>query len=177
MNPAAENSSFFYLILCGMIAIISMILPGLSGSFVLILLGNYQLVMIESVNTLNFTVLFPVGIGVVIALPLFSRALSWIYKTYKNETLAVLAGFIFGSLRTIWPWKTAQYLKDSKGVEILNNKNELIIHDYIRFIPDSFNKEVLFAFLLAVAGVLTVWLIEHFALEETSQKNDEISDN
>ncbi|MEA3505278.1 MAG: DUF368 domain-containing protein, partial [Bacteroidota bacterium] len=78
LSPATENSSFVYLIICGVVAIISMILPGLSGSFVLILMGNYQLVMIDSINNLDFKILIPVVVGAGVGLLAFSYILSWI---------------------------------------------------------------------------------------------------
>jgi putative membrane protein len=80
LNPAAQNESFFYLILCGVVAICSMILPGLSGSFILILMGNYELVMIDAVNNFDLKILFPVLIGAILGLVVFSHFLSWIYK-------------------------------------------------------------------------------------------------
>jgi putative membrane protein len=107
MEPAAENASIPYLLLCGVIAMCSMILPGLSGSYVLLLMGNYRLVMIESVNDLRISVLLPVAVGAAIGLLLFARFLSWIFQKFHDQTIALLAGFIFGSLAVLWPWKEA----------------------------------------------------------------------
>ncbi len=80
MTPAVENENFFYLMLCGVVAVCSMILPGLSGSFVLILMGNYQLVAIQAINERDFTILLPVIIGAVGGLIAFSHFLSWLLK-------------------------------------------------------------------------------------------------
>ncbi len=104
-TPAKENSNFIYLIICGAVATCSMILPGLSGSFVLVLMGNYQLIMIDAVNDLNLQILLPVVIGGVVGLLAFSHLLSWIFKNYRDITIAVLTGFILGSMPIIWPWK------------------------------------------------------------------------
>lgn len=82
-----------------------MILPGLSGSFVLVLMGNYQLVMIDAVNNFDLSILLPVGIGAVVGLIVFSRFLSWLMKRFPNSTIALLSGFILGSLGILWPWK------------------------------------------------------------------------
>lgn len=163
MNPAVENEAFFYLILCGMVAVISMILPGLSGSFILILMGNYHLVMIQSVNELNFSVLVPVAIGIIIGLPAFSNVLSWIYKKYKNETIASLTGFILGSLFILWPWKNEHYLTGEDGFKILKNSGEPIISSYERYFPDVIDIRVLLAVAFILIGILSVWLIERFA--------------
>ncbi len=162
-NPAAENDNFMYLILCGIIAVISMILPGLSGSFVLVLMGNYQLVMINSVNALDFHVLLPVALGVVIGLPAFSNILSWIYKKYKNETVATLTGFIIGSLIILWPWKHEQFLYGNDGLKILKANGEPVISGYERYIPEQFNTEVILVIAFAVIGILVVWVVEHSA--------------
>ena len=104
-TPAKENSNIFYLMICGAVATCSMILPGLSGSFVLVLMGNYQLIMIDAVNDLNLKILIPVAIGGVVGLLAFSHLLSWIFKNYRDITIAVLTGFILGSMPIIWPWK------------------------------------------------------------------------
>ena len=104
-TPAKENSNFIYLIICGAVATCSMILPGLSGSFVLVLMGNYQLIMIDAVNDLNLQILLPVVIGGVVGLLAFSHLLSWIFKNYRDITIAILTGFILGSMPIIWPWK------------------------------------------------------------------------
>ena len=127
LNPAVENDNFFYLILCGVVAICSMILPGLSGSFVLIIMGNYQLIMIDAVTTLNISILAPVAIGAVGGLLAFSYILSWLFKTFKNQTIALLAGFILGSLLLLWPWK--------KSVDL--NAGELLVNKFGAFVSES----------------------------------------
>ena len=110
-TPAQENHNIFYLILCGAVGACSMILPGLSGSYVLLLMGNYEYIMIDAVNMLTaqpleaIKILIPVLLGAVIALVLFAYFLSWIFKKFHDQTVALLTGFIFGSLPIIWPWK------------------------------------------------------------------------
>lgn len=162
MNPATENSGFIYLMLCGVVAMCSMILPGLSGSFVLILMGNYQLVMIDAINERNFEILIPVAIGAVGGLLAFSHILSWVFKRFRNQTIALLTGFILGSLSVLWPWQNAIHLKNANGETILK-KGEPIIEHYEKFIPTSFNTEVLIAIGIAIAGILSIALIEKLA--------------
>ncbi len=163
LNPATESTAFFYLILCGIAGIVSMILPGLSGSFVLILMGNYQLVMITSVNHLDFKVLIPVAIGIVIGLPSFSHVLSWIYKKFRDQTIATLAGFILGSLSILWPWKKEVLLQDENGIAIVKENGDAIIQSYIRYIPETIDRDVLLAFAIALTGVLSIWLIDRLS--------------
>ncbi|MGM0505365.1 MAG: DUF368 domain-containing protein, partial [Bacteroidota bacterium] len=162
LTPATQNDSFFYLVICGVVAICSMILPGLSGSFILILMGNYELVMITAVNEMNLNILFPVILGAVFGLVAFSHILSWIYKKFKNQTIALLTGFIMGSLSILWPWKNEIYRVNQAGDFILNN-GEKIIQRYVPYIPESLNAEVITAVGFMIIGILSIALIEKFA--------------
>jgi putative membrane protein len=166
LNPATENDAFFYLIICGVVAICSMILPGLSGSFILILMGNYELVMIHAVSNMEIQILIPVIIGAIGGLMVFSHILSWIYKKYKDQTISILTGFILGSLSILWPWKNTIYRMDESGEYILKN-GEKIIQSYSRYIPDSFNTEVIIALFLILIGFISISLIEKFASSES----------
>ncbi len=161
-SPATENDNFFYLILCGIVAVSSMMLPGISGSFVLVLMGNYQLVAIEAVNQFRLDILFPVGIGIVIGLIAFSHFLGWIFKRFRDLTISLLTGFILGSLLIIWPWKEAVYALDKSG-HILKNAGEAVIARYSPVLPESFNNEVIIAIVIALAGISTVVATELLA--------------
>ncbi|MEA3318228.1 MAG: DUF368 domain-containing protein [Bacteroidota bacterium] len=165
LNPAAQNESFLYLVLCGVVAICSMILPGLSGSFILILLGNYELVMIDAVNNFDLKIIFPVMIGAVLGLVVFSHILSWVYKKYKNQTISILAGFILGSLGILWPWKNEVYKIDEAGDFLLKN-GEKVIQSYTKYFPESFNTEVLISISLIIIGILSIYLIEKLAQKQ-----------
>lgn len=163
MNPATENTAFWYLIICGAVAVCSMILPGLSGSFVLILMGNYQLIMIYAVSHFDMKIIVPVAVGVVVGLLAFSHFLSWLLSRYARQTMAVLTGFIFGSLGTIWPWKNPVYLMQD-GIEVLKN-GKPIIQSYQIYFPQEFSAEVAIAIVLMAAGMAALW-----ALERSSEK-------
>ena len=111
LTPASENKDFVYLIFCGVAAMCSMIIPGLSGSFVLLLMGNYRLVL-NSVNALSsgdlsvvVSVVLPVGIGAVVGLLALSRSLSWLFRKHHDKAVGTITGFVAGSLVIIWPWK------------------------------------------------------------------------
>lgn len=163
MNPASENEGFLYLIICGIVAICSMILPGLSGSFVLILMGNYELVVIDAVTHIRFEILIPVIIGAAIGLIAFSHFLSWVYKKFRDQTIAILTGFILGSLSILWPWKNPIYKLDSIGNILTKADGEAIIQGWERVLPNQINNEVIFAVSLMVIGILTIWIIEKLA--------------
>jgi len=150
MTPASENDSTLYLVICGVVAICSMILPGLSGSYILILMGNYQLVAIEAINNLRLEIIIPVGIGAVVGLIAFSHVLSWLFKKFKNQTLAILTGFILGSLGIIWPWKNP--IEATFG-----DKIKVIGYDYFK---PEFNTEFFIAVTIMIIGIATIWWME-----------------
>ena len=104
MQSAEMNTNFLYIMLCGAIGICSMILPGLSGSYVLLLMGVYDNIII-AVSNLDLGILIPFAIGAVAGLLAFSHALSWIFKKYPDITIALLTGFILGSIPVIYPWR------------------------------------------------------------------------
>lgn len=164
LSPATENSNFTYLIICGVVAIISMILPGLSGSFVLILMGNYQLVMIDAINDMRFDILLPVALGAGVGIIAFSHILSWVFKHYRNQTLAILTGFIFGSLSILWPWKNEILLKNNLG-ELILKKGEPVITGYQHYFPSTLNTETIIAAILIIIGIFTIYLMEKTAKE------------
>ncbi|MCB0805106.1 MAG: DUF368 domain-containing protein [Bacteroidales bacterium] len=169
LNPATENSSMLYLILCGVVAMCSMILPGLSGSFVLILMGNYQLVMIDAINNRDLGILIPVVIGAGLGLLAFSHVLSWVFKHYRNQTIALLTGFILGSVSILWPWQKMIFMKDAAGDFILKNGEKIVVQ-YQRYVPDSFDQEVIFAILIALVGIASIWAIEKAAALKTEEE-------
>lgn len=153
LPPAEANESFLYVILCGIVAVCSMILPGLSGSYILLLMGNYVLVL-QAISSFNFKILIPMLIGIVIGLVLFSRVLSYLFKNFKNATIALLAGFVAGSLIIIWPWKRTIYVT-------FEGKEKAIGYEW--FIPEI-NWGVLISIFLILAGVFLVWFIERRAV-------------
>lgn len=172
LSPASENRNFFYMILCGIASICSMILPGLSGSFILMLMGNYQLVAIDAINNADFTVLLPLVIGAVVGLLAFSHFLSWIFKKYRNETISILTGFILGSLSILWPWQNESYLKDILGNFVLKANGDKIVEHYEKYMPVNFNTEVILAIVFVIVGMISIWAIEKLAKENKDVKEE-----
>lgn len=154
LKPAAENDHPLYLVLCGVVAMASMIIPGISGSFVLLLMGNYKLIMIEAVTSLNLKILVPVGIGAVLGLVTLSHLLAWIFKRWHDAAVALMTGFVAGSLLTIWPWKRAITETFQVGDKV---REKVVGYDWQAPPTDSSS---LLAFLVIIAGCMTVWLIE-----------------
>jgi len=165
LAPAVENDSMPYVFLCGVIAISAMILPGISGSFILILLGNYKLIMIDGVSNLRFDLLLPFAAGCGIGLLAFSYLLSYVLKRFKDTTISLLTGFILGSLVVIWPWQTPVYAVNAAG-ETLLKEGEAVIFKYAQYLPDTINGEVLGAIALAILGIALMWFAEKNATPE-----------
>ncbi len=168
LSPASQNENFFYLMLCGVVAVCSMILPGLSGSFILILMGNYQLVAIDAINNGDFAVLFPVILGGGLGLLAFSHLLSWLLKQFKDQTIALLTGFILGSLSILWPWKQTIWLTGPDGSQIIR-KGQAVVERYQAVLPDAYDKIFIFAVGFMLVGILTIWLIEFLASRKPVQ--------
>lgn len=117
-TPAETPSSLWFVFLSGALAICAMILPGISGSFILLILGKYAFIL-EAVNERNFAVIAVFGLGCVVGILTFSRVISWLLDRYHDVAVALLAGFMIGSLGKIWPWKEAVLTRlDSHGVEV-----------------------------------------------------------
>lgn len=161
LNPMIlVNSSPWFLFFAGMIAICAMILPGISGSFILVLLGAYKPVL-NAINTKDFFNIIVFMAGAVIGLLTFSRVLKWLFSTYKNYTLAVLIGFITGSLNKIWPWKeTISWRTNSKGVEVAFNTSSISPFSY------EGDSQLMMASLLAIIGFCLILLLEKLAIKK-----------
>ena len=159
-TPAQENHNFLYLILCGVAGTCSMILPGLSGSYVLLLMGNYEYVMIDAVNMLTTSpwegikILIPVVIGAVIGLLAFAHLLSWIFKKFHDQTVALLTGFILGSLPIIWPWKNAL-------TSVMKDGTEKVIGYQWQW--PAINTEFFIALVITLLGAAIIIVTEQLA--------------
>ena len=158
LAPASENDSIWYVFVCGVVAISSMVLPGLSGSFVLILMGNYALVL-GAISTFNLSVLIPMALGCGFGLIAFSHILSWVFKRYADQTLALMTGFVVGSLVVIWPWKQAMMAT----VERAGKPPKEIIESYEWLLPSFTNSSTWLAIGLMVLGALCIAAMNRFA--------------
>ncbi len=162
-NPGQGSSSLLAVFIAGMIAISALILPGISGSFMLLLMGMYTFIIptvktaLKTFDTQSLTVVAVFALGCLIGLALFSRILSWTFKNYHDPTLAVLTGFMIGSLNKIWPWRNVlEYRTNSKGEQVpFIEKNVL---------PAQYDGEAFFfgAIVLAIVGFVLVFLLDRF---------------
>ncbi|CAA0258059.1 conserved membrane hypothetical protein [Tenacibaculum maritimum] len=156
----SENSSSLFLFLAGALAICAMILPGISGAFILVLLGAYKPIL-EAVGNRNLGVIATVGSGAVIGLLTFSRVLKWLFANYKDYTLAGLTGFIIGSLNKIWPWKeTLTWRTNSHGVEVPLKQQSISPFVY------EGDHQLQLAIILAGIGFALILILERLAVEK-----------
>jgi putative membrane protein len=128
--PGEENPNPLYVGICGVVAICSMILPGLSGSFVLILMGNYTLVL-RAIGNFELGILLPLALGCGFGLLGFAQLLGWLFKRFHDLTLAAMTGFVLGSLFLIWPWKATRTRS-----ELIDGEMETWVVGYQWFLPD-----------------------------------------
>lgn len=153
--PVSTPNAPWFIFGSGFIAICAMILPGISGAYVLVLLGKYHYIL-EALNNKDFFTLFIIGAGSLVGLISFAQILGWLLKRYHDLIMAILIGLMCGSLRKIWPWKeTVTTFIDSHGKEIPSLQSNII--------PSSFTSEVIYALLFMLIGILVIWGLDLWA--------------
>jgi putative membrane protein len=158
--PVSTPDENWFLFICGAIAICAMILPGISGSFILVLLGKYQFVL-NALNQRDFLALGVVAAGACVGIVSFSRLLGWLLRTHHDLMVALLTGLMLGSLRKVWPWKkTIESLVDGSGKVVPLVQSNVL--------PGGWGGEVLAAFSLMGAGFFCVLLLDRLAQETPS---------
>ncbi|MFP2995951.1 DUF368 domain-containing protein [Spongiivirga sp. MCCC 1A20706] len=184
LDPAQQNDHLLFVFVCGIIGVSGMTLPGLSGSFLLILLGNYVLLLVDAVNALYdtlaevirgdfsftnnqertrlLTVLTVFATGSFTGLVTLSHLLNYVLKNFKHITIAVIIGFITGSLGTVWPWKETVYKRDAFGEQLIDSSGQPVILNYRRFAPDLNNTETWIAVVFMIIGILIVLSLDWY---------------
>ncbi|MDY8133978.1 DUF368 domain-containing protein [Aquimarina sp. 2201CG5-10] len=175
-EPIASPESNWYLLFCGFIAIIAMILPGVSGAFILLILGAYQ-TFIDILNQfrdgllqLDFDLLWQaiykiiiIAIGAIAGLKLFSRILNWMFKNHKNTTLAILTGFMIGSLNKLWPWKKVlSWRTNSEGIQVSFLEQSILPMQY------DGDPRILWVILFVIIGFLLIFTLERIAIKKAN---------
>ena len=184
LAPAKENDNLIFVFFCGIIGVSGMTLPGLSGSFILILLGNYVLLLVDSVNALYDTisdiikndfsffdneervrllkVLMVFSLGSITGLVTLSHFLGYLLKKYKTATFATIIGFITGSLGVVWPWKTKIFKTDALGKTIHDAMGNPILDNYDRYIPDPSAMSTYIGIFFILLGIVIVLGLEWY---------------
>jgi len=153
--PVQTPNTWWFLFLSGAMAISAMVLPGISGAFILVLLGKYQF-LLSAVTTRDIVPLLWVVAGAGVGIVTFAQVLGWLFKRYHDPTVAVLMGMLLGSLRKIWPWKeTLETILDRHGKEIPIAQRNIL--------PAAWTGEVMGAILLALLGFALIWTLTTWA--------------
>lgn len=161
ISPTDTPTNLLFIFFCGSLAICAMILPGISGAFILLLIGKYEY-MITALIDLNIPVILVFVLGCFLGLVGFSRFLSWILTHYRFPTLALLAGFMIGSLNKVWPWKQViSYRLNHEGVQVPAFDRSILPWDYFNITGQD--PQVFKAILFAALGVFLVVAIEKTA--------------
>ncbi|MBL7857226.1 MAG: DUF368 domain-containing protein [Cyclobacteriaceae bacterium] len=161
LSPAQSPDALWFVFLAGALAICAMILPGISGAFILLLIGKYQF-MISALIGFNLPVVLVFMAGCVVGLIGFSRFLSWILNHYHSATVALLAGFMLGSLNKVWPWReVVEYVTNSKGVQVPAFDKSILPWNYMAITGKD--PQVFQAILMMALGVFIVVLLEKIA--------------
>ena len=178
MDPLAPNDNYWFIFLCGIISVSGMTLPGFSGSFILIIIGNYNLLLVDAVNNLFYTItaliqgdfkmlgtetladrserirmLYIVAVfasGSLFGMVSFSKIMGYLLRNWHNTVIATLMGFIIGSLGAAWPWKT----------EDIDANGQLI--GYTRFLPQEFGMRFWLQIACILVGILSILIIDYY---------------
>lgn len=159
--PLASNNGLIFIFFSGALAICAMILPGISGAFILVLLGAYHTVL-GALDSWNFKIIGVFALGAIFGILSFAKTLKWFFQHYKNVTIAGLTGFIIGSLNKVWPWKeTLRYGTDSHGNQVPIWEKSILPTTYETIV--GANSQLIVAILLALAGFFVLYGLEKWA--------------
>jgi putative membrane protein len=161
ITPTETPTNLFFIFFCGALAICAMILPGISGAFILLLIGKYEY-MITALINFDFPVIIVFAIGCFVGLISFSHFLSWLLDNYRFPALALLAGFMIGSLNKVWPWKEViAYRMNHEGVQVPAFDRSVLPGDYLTKTGED--PKVFLAILFAALGIFLIVSIEKAA--------------
>ncbi len=184
MSPAKENDNLWFVFLCGMIGVSGMTLPGFSGSFILILMGNYVLLLVDSVNELYKTIMdifrwdfdfihdeermnymkiiSSFTLGSMTGLVVSSHIIGFLLKRWHQIVTSVIIGFIAGSLGIVWPWKKEIYKTNEYGEILYDSQGDEVIENFLRYIPDIHDKTTWVSVGFILFGILILLMLEWF---------------
>ncbi|UXX78139.1 DUF368 domain-containing protein [Reichenbachiella carrageenanivorans] len=171
ITPATTPNSLWFVFICGAIAICAMILPGISGSFILLILGKYAFIM-SALKNFEVGTIAVFAIGCIIGLFTFSRLISWFLKKFHYYAIALLAGFMIGSLNKIWPWKKAELFRiNSHGIQVPIFERNILPTDYMA--ETGHSPMIIQAILYMALGFMMVVIMEKiaYAIKKSNEKN------
>ncbi|NOG61107.1 MAG: DUF368 domain-containing protein [Proteobacteria bacterium] len=156
--PASTPDASWFIFLCGAIAISAMILPGISGSFILLMMKKYATIF-DAIGHFDFSIILPFVFGIITGVILFSRVLSYLLKTFYQQTILFITGILIASLYVIWPFQTRLY-------EVVRNKERLV--SSVPYMPEVFNNQILYSLIMIFIGLLLVIGLDHFSGKDST---------
>jgi putative membrane protein len=172
INPSSGNTNLFYIFISGVIAISALILPGISGSFILLLMGVYTVIMptikhfLSTLDPADLALISIFALGCLTGLVTFSRVLSWLFHNHRDATLATLTGVMLGSLNKIWPWRNPIKWMDDEGnifENVTSDYDDLRVIVEQKVLPAQYtwaDPNTIVVIFCAVVGFMTVFLLD-----------------
>ena len=183
-SPSSENDQLFFVFFCGIISVSGMAIPGLSGSFLLLILGNYNLLLVDAVNAVfkvtseaiffNFDslndphiqrliiIMIVFAIGSLLGLIIFSNLLKWILKKFPDHSLGLIIGFISGTVILVYPWKKREFLYDKDGDVLINSVGNKMFSNYSYYFPDLGLYQTYSVLLFIFLGAGIIYLLNYY---------------
>ena len=190
VRPMGENDNLFFIFFCGVISVSGMTIPGLSGSFLLLILGNYNLLLVDAVNKLYYVVseiiflnFVPFSepytrrfliiisfftLGSLFGLVIFSNILKLVLDKFPNQTISIIIGFISGTLILVYPWKVKEYLYDEYGNLVTNSVGKEIFLNFKYYLPNIFELKTYFEFSSIIFGIIIILVLNHYEKRKTT---------
>ncbi len=161
MVPASTPDDAWFIFLCGAVAISAMILPGISGSFILLMLKKYAYIF-NAIGHFDFSIILPFILGIITGIIIFSRLLSYVLKRFYQQTILFITGLLFASLYVIWPFQTRLY-------ELVRNKERLV--SSVPCIPEGFSNQVFISIVMMIIGLALVIILDRYSEDAVSIGN------
>ena len=183
-SPSSENDQLFFVFFCGIISVSGMTIPGLSGSFLLLILGNYNLLLVDAVNAVftvaseavffNFDslndpyikrlimIMIVFAIGSLLGLIIFSNLLKWVLQKFPNHTLGLIIGFISGTVILVYPWKKKEFLYNEDGDVLINSVGNKMFSNYNYYFPDLGLNQTYNVLLFIFLGAGVIYLLDYY---------------
>jgi putative membrane protein len=156
--PASTPDDSWFIFLCGAIAISAMILPGISGSFILLMMKKYAYIF-NAIGHFDFSIIIPFAFGIITGVILFSRILSYLLKTFYQQTILFITGILIASLYVIWPFQTRLY-------EVVRSKERLV--SSVPYVPEAFSNQMLYSLIMMLIGLVLVIALDHFSEKDST---------
>jgi len=156
--PASTPDASWFIFLCGAVAISAMILPGISGSFILLMMKKYAYIF-NAIGHFDFSIIVPFVFGIITGVVLFSRVLSYLLKRFYQQTMLFITGILIASLYVIWPFQTRVY-------EVIRHKERLV--SSVPYLPEAFSSQILYSLMMMLLGLAAVIILQHFSEKDST---------